>query len=202
MIMSDDVLEVDCEDRARLLPDPDTVNNLNKAVTDPVRLVDDVTEHDLGDVDVGDDFDIGVQSSPSSAVPELEVSREEDYYQLREEGKLEILLEEIMPRECRENSDGLWLTAVLMGRIAKNQIFGEGNKRTSYLAGALFLRNIQAANGFRNPLIPDLNKNLTRLLSDIAIQNPSGKNSGRKRDLERDTEDLHAYLRNGFQNYI
>ncbi|MFB6242387.1 MAG: hypothetical protein ABEJ36_06330 [Candidatus Nanosalina sp.] len=196
------LLGVDCSEMEDLLPSPETVKSLNKAVTDPVRLIDDRTREDLSNVDVGNDFDVEIGGIPDEAVPELEVSREEDYYQLREEGQLEILLGEIMPHECRENSEGVWLTAVLMSRIAKNQIFGEGNKRTSYLAGALFLRNIQEANRFRNPLIPDLNKYLTRMLSDVAIQNPSETGGKEDRDLERDTEDLYMYLRNGLERYL
>lgn len=199
------LLEVDCENLENLLPDFATVNALNQAVTDPVELIDENIEgRSLEKVDVGDEFDVGIEGVPSKALLELEVSREEDYFRLREEGQLQILIDEIMPRECRQNNGGVWLTAVFVSNVAQNQIFGEGNKRTSYLSGVLFLRNLQAANGFEEALIPDLNNELTQLLSDVAIQNPGTDNRKQEngRDTGRGTGDLYNYLRKGLESYV
>jgi prophage maintenance system killer protein len=123
---------------------------------------------------------------------------------VREEGLLETLIYQVMPYECEENNDGLWLTAVLISRIAKNQIFSEGNKRTSYLVGVLFLRHLQDVNGFEGALIPELSKELTRLLSDIAVQNKDADQGGLhdERNLERDVEDLYNYLKEGMEEFI
>lgn len=194
--MAPELLPVDCNELEEYLPSKETVKALNQAVTDPVKLLDGVSREDLDEV--GEEFEVGFERIPDGATPELEISSEEDYYQLREEGQLEILLQEIMPRECRADSDGVRLTAVLMSRIAKNQIFGEGNKRTSYLAGVLFLRNIEEANGYRQILIPDLNPDLTELLSDVAIEN-TGQDNGKSSST---TEDLDSYLRKGLKKYL
>lgn len=193
------LLPVECESIEDIMPSSGTVKALNQIVTDPKGLVEEDMEQDFDGR-----IEIGIEGIPSEALPELEISREEDYFEVREEGQLEILLEEIMPRECEKLNDGVWLTAVLMGRLAKNQVFGEGNKRTSYLTGVLFLKNLQSVHGFEAVLIPDLDKYFTRLLSDVAIQNnPRGtEDLHKERNLDRDIEHLYNYLYRGLKKHV
>ena len=97
----------------------------------------------------------------------FEVSRDEDYHHIRERGQLETLVDTMLPYECREQSEMVSLTAFLMSEIARSQIFAEGNKRTSYVAGTLLL--IKAQMLARNEAIyPRLDKEMTDILSEVA----------------------------------
>lgn len=178
------LLAVDCERLGDVLLSQDDIKGLNLVITEPASLVSE--EADSEGVDIG-----MANASKDDLFDNMDVAREEDYHLLRPdgEGRMDILVNEIMYRECQENQDGLWLTSVLMSRLARNQIFGEGNKRTAYLTGVIFLRNVQASKGFDGALIPDLTNELTDLLSDIAIK-------------EKQPEDLHRYLLDGMEEFI
>lgn len=214
--MSDSkLLKVECDDITDLLPTPDEVATLNCMVTDPKALIDEeeVKERiiEAKELDVNKEeieiekTGLGLQGIPDESLPEMEIAREEDYHRVRESSQLEILLEYIIPRECKENNDGVHLTAFFMTKLAQSQIFGEGNKRTAYLVGTLFLRHLQNYHSFEEAIIPDLNKELTKLLSDIAISEEvdlENKEIGEDRDVTRGLEDLERYLREGMSQFL
>jgi prophage maintenance system killer protein len=154
-------LKVEC-DRVSELYSTDQVVTANYLVTDPEGLFA------AADVD----------SSPTREVVEgleerfdrFEVSREEDYFRVRNRGALESLAENRMRYECRENSDLIHLAAFVMKVLAENQVFGDGNKRTAYLAGAVFLVKYQVeVLGKKNAVIPELDEELVEILQALAV---------------------------------
>lgn len=118
--------------------------------------------------------------------PEFEVDREEDYHEVGSPGIIETLVEQILPRECREESNVLWLTTVIMSEIAQNQAFYEGNKRTAYMIGTLFLIKCQLLEN-DEAIYPMLDKELTDKLSGLAIDN-----TGEDGSISR--EEFYNYL--------
>lgn len=115
----------------------------------------------------------GLMDLHESQSPELEFSKEHDWFYVRNEGTLGSLLDFILPHECKENNDMLHLTAVIMSTIAESQIFADGNKRTAYLAAADFLSSIQLSKGMEKTVIPALDKELTQILQEIAEKKSS-----------------------------
>lgn len=102
----------------------------------------------------------------------FEVDREEDYHHVREKGQLETLVETMLPYESREDNELVGLTAFIMTELARSQVFSEGNKRTSYVTGALFLIKCQLL--ARNEAIyPKLDTELTNVLSEVAREQMS-----------------------------
>jgi prophage maintenance system killer protein len=117
----------------------------------------------------------------------FEADRDEDYHHVRERGQLETLINTMLPYECREDSELINLTAFLMTEIARAQAFAEGNKRTSYVTGVLFLIKCQLM--ARNEAIyPKLDMELTNVLSKVAREQ-----MGRER--------FEKYLRNRLKKY-
>ena len=105
---------------------------------------------------------------------EFEVNRDEDYHYLRNPGILETLVETKLPYECRENNELLWLTSKIITHIAQNQAFSEGNKRTSYITGVLFMIKVQLEEGdqARYPL---LDRDFTEKLQKLAVNKMTSK---------------------------
>jgi len=111
---------------------------------------------------------------------ELEVGREEDYHSVNNAGIVETLVHTILPHQCQRNNDALWLASVIMQHLASSQAFFEGNKRTAYLTGTLFLIKAQLHEGSK-AFYPLLDTELTNVLSQVAT-----------RDMR--TEKLYEYL--------
>lgn len=153
-------LEVDCSEPGEIL-DVEHIRAINHAITAPDEP--------------GAELRLGGLSS------EFEVNREEDYHYLRNPGILETLVETKLPYECREDSDLLWLTAKIMTHIAQNQAFSEGNKRTAYITGVLFLIKNQLKHG-DTANYPLLNRRFTSKLQQLAVE-------------EIGCEDLYSYMR-------
>lgn len=156
------VLDVDC-DRIEELIDIDQIITANYLVTDPEGLFQCSEE---------------VDSQPTREMIEalqerfrsFEVSREEDYFRIRNQGVLESLVQTRIRYECKENSDLIHLTAFIMKALAENQVFGDGNKRTAYLAGTIFLVKYQVeVMGKDNAVIPELDEELVGILQGLAI---------------------------------
>lgn len=142
---------LECDRVSDLLPAQEIVD-INNMVTEP-------DEYSGEDVESGLEADIGGS--------DFEVAREEDYHHVRERGQLETVVETMLPYECREDSELVNLTAFLMTEIARSQVFAEGNKRTSYVAGTLFLIKSQML--ARNEAIyPKLDTEMTKVLSEVA----------------------------------
>lgn len=199
-IKIEELLKVDCNNLGEVLPTADDIVLLNHMITEPESLIEDSAELDMEDVKLVELWDM-----KKSDIPEIEIARDEDYHKVRNRGELEVLVEQVMPRECRQNSNGLWLSSVLIGRLAKNQVFGDGNKRTAYLAGVLFLREIQKRNGFNRFVVPKLDDRLAKLLSDVAIHEGTvvdGEKLGEDLDLDRDVEDLYKHFEKGFVDFM
>lgn len=184
-----DYFEVDCGELESYL-NVGKVILLNRAVTDP-GLLEDVYEGVLGDS--VRDFVEEISSSERSS---LEVSREEDYFVVINGGVLESLLETRLKYECGKNNDVIFLMSKIMEVIAANQIFGEGNKRTAYLSGCLFLIDHQRAKlGLERLVIPVLDDELLELLSEVAVGKSSAEDlyssfTGLREDLEKNLKEL------------
>lgn len=161
-------VDVDCESVGDLMR-PEEIVDINQIITEPLEM--DETRllgrgEKLGEAEIGG--------------PEFEVARSEDYHQVANPGILETLVETKLPYECRENSDLVWLATVMMYHIAENQAFYEGNKRTAYFVGALFLIKGQLLDG-DEAVYPFLDRELTDKLSLAAT-----------RDISRD--EFYRYL--------
>lgn len=163
-----DRLEIDCE-RIEDLITVDEIVAINRLITDTESFEDpDIWKEgeEMGRAEIGG--------------PEFDLDRDEDYHHVREPGILETLVENVLPYECEENSSALWLTSVLMSELAKSQAFGEGNKRTAYVTGTLFLVKCQLLEA-EEAIYPYLDRELTDMLSDLAVE-------------EKSREELHDYL--------
>lgn len=163
------VLDVDCGKVEEMIG-LDLVRGLNATVTHAPDLESDAELEHVNGVPVG-------------SMDAFEVARDEDYHQLRPsgEGLIQNLFEFTLPHRCGENSDAVYLSAVVMKEIAESQAFGEGNKRTAYLSGVMFLIKAQALEGFSQAVYPDLTGEFRELLQQVAVR-------------EKDEDDLYRYM--------
>lgn len=155
--------EIDCG-RMEELVDIDQISTANYLVTDPEGLFQ-----------AAEDVDSGPTRDMVKALQQrfegFEVSRDEDYFRIRNRGVLESLVETRMKYECREDNDLIHLTGFIMKTLAENQVFGDGNKRTAYLAGTIFLVKYQVqVLGLDNAVIPELDEELVQILQDLAVK--------------------------------
>lgn len=169
-----DNLEIDCNRLSDILS-VDEIKAINELITDP-NSFENPSEWENGET----------ITHAELGGPEFEVDRDEDYHMLRSPGIIETLVETQLPMECRQNSNVLWLTSVIMAEIAQNQAFSEGNKRTAYMAGTLFLIKCQMIETDQ-AIYPMLDKDFTDKLSDLAIDNTGEKNT-------IDKEEFFEYL--------
>lgn len=177
-----DVFHVDCKKVDSLIEER-AVLILNKAVTEPDSVEDEYK-------DLGQSVKKLVEAISSDKGNELEISRREDYFATINENILGDLINTQLRYECQENNDILFLTSKIMEIIASGQIFGEGNKRTAYLTGCLFLISYQISIlGLERSVIPVLDDELVELLSDIAV------GSSNAADLEKFFSSLRADIR-------
>lgn len=156
------LLDVDCG-RMDELVDIGQIVTANHLVTDPEGLFERAE---------------GVDSGPTREVIEglqerferFEVSREEDYFRIRNRGVLEGLVETRLRYECRKDSDVVHLAAFIMKSLAESQVFGDGNKRTAYLAGTMFLVSYQVkVLGREEAVVPELDEQMVTILQDLAV---------------------------------
>ena len=164
--MTDDpVLPIDCR-RTSDLPGVEDIILLNAIVTETSKAFEEDLLEDTRTDASSADF---VKQLNSLDMPEMDFEREEDYHHVRNRGILETLVETILPLECKENNDVLWLASVIMTEIASHQAFGEGNKRTAYLTSTVLLINSQRKAGMKQTFYPLLNTDMTELLSAISM---------------------------------
>lgn len=163
------VLSVDCGEVESMIG-LELVKGLNALVTQAPNLEESAELEHVNGVPVGD-------------MDAFEVARDEDYHQLRPSGKglIENLFEFTLPHRCSENNDAVYLSAVVMKEIAESQAFGEGNKRTAYLSGVMFLIKAQALEGFSQAVYPDLTVEFREILQEVAVR-------------EKDEENLYKYM--------
>lgn len=164
--MTDDsVLPINCKRKSNL-PGVEDIVLLNAVVTETTKAFEeDLLEDAYNDVSSGD----FVKKLNNLDMPEMDFEREEDYHHVRNRGILETLVETILPLECKENNDVLWLASVIMTEIASHQAFGEGNKRTAYLTSTVLLINSQRKAGMKQTFYPLLNTDMTEMLSSISM---------------------------------
>jgi hypothetical protein len=159
------VLPINCKRKSNL-PGVEDIVLLNAVVTETTKAFEeDLLEDAYNDVSSGD----FVKQLNSLDMPEMDFEREEDYHHVRNRGILETLVETILPLECKENNDVLWLASVIMTEIASHQAFGEGNKRTAYLTSTVLLINSQRKAGMKQTFYPLLNTDMTEMLSSISM---------------------------------
>lgn len=146
-------LEVDCA-RVESFINADLVLEINKFITEPESFEAE-----------------GYLRAVTESNELVDRGREEDHHEKLSFGIVESLIEIILPKICdNESRDVLWLTSKLMAELASSQAFFEGNKRTAYLAGAMFLVNVQKDQGFDRTVIPILNDEFVEILQDVAIE--------------------------------
>ncbi|QKQ98398.1 hypothetical protein GKQ38_02625 [Candidatus Nanohaloarchaea archaeon] len=162
-------LEIDCESIDDMIS-IELITGLNALVTQSPEIEEEAELEHVNGVPVGD-------------MEAFEVARDEDYHQLRPsgEGFIENIIEFTLPHSCSENNDAVYLSAVLMKELAESQAFGEGNKRTAYLSGVMFLIKAQAQQGFSKAVYPDLTRDFQEILQEVAVR-------------EKDEEDLYRYI--------
>lgn len=174
-------LEIDCEKISDILS-VEEIKAINELITDPDNFENPEVWEEEGETIA--EADIGG--------PNLELDREEDYHLLRSPGIIETLVETQLPMECRQDSNIIWLTSVIISEIAQNQAFSEGNKRTAYMTGTLFLIKAQLLQKDQ-ARYPMLDKELTDKLSDLAIDNTDENDT-------LDSEEFYNYLTERLKN--
>lgn len=181
------VLPINCENKANL-PGVEDIILLNAVVTETTKAFEeDLLEDTYSDVSSGE----FVEQLNSLEMPEMDFERDEDYHHVRNRGILETLVETIIPLECKENNDVLWLASVIMTEIASHQAFGEGNKRTAYLTSTVLLINSQRKAGMKQTFYPLLSTSMTEMLSSISMDEMT------KEELYREMKDkLEDKIRN------
>jgi prophage maintenance system killer protein len=176
------VFRIECKEADNLI-EKQAVLILNKAVTEPESVEGEYKE-------LGQSLVKLIEAISSDKGNELEISREEDYFATINENILGDLINTQLRYECQENNDIIFLTSKIMEIIASGQIFGEGNKRTAYLAGCLFIINYQVSVlGLERFVIPVLDDEMVELLSDVAV------GSSNASDLEKFFSSLRTDLR-------
>lgn len=157
-------ISVDCSNIEELLS-VDEIVYINCLITEPKKL----DKFDYSS-EILDSVSKGFENSP-----EFEVAREEDYHSINTSGILGTLLEQILYHECQNSNNALWLSSKIIGELASNQAFYEGNKRTSYAVGVLFFVKCQIRNDSSNSpyLYPLLDTELTNVLSKVATRDLS-----------------------------
>lgn len=159
------VLPIDCNNPDNL-PGVEDIILLNSIVTETTKAYEEDLLEDTGSNASSTDF---MKQLDSLDMPEMDFEREEDYHHVRNRGILETLVETILPLECKENNDVLWLASVILTEIASHQAFGEGNKRTAYLTSTVLLINSQRKAGMKQTFYPLLNTSMTKVLSSISM---------------------------------
>lgn len=152
-------LQVDCEE---VIFEESIPMVINKIVTEPQDFFD-------------NDFDEGVEEihryfmDAFKQGEEFSVSHENDYHKVRLPGFLESIEQYVVPRECQENSDIIHLASFVMGKIASNHPFGEGNKRTAFATGCVMIILFQFRRGVEEPLYPVLGETMLEILEDVSM---------------------------------
>ncbi len=155
-------IRVDCDIIEELIGERQVIT-ANYLVTDPESLFELTDE---------------VDSSPTRKMigslqqrfEDFEISRDEDYFEVRNRGALEGLVQTRLKYECQKNNGLIHLAAFIMKTLADNQVFGDGNKRTAYLTGTMFLVKYQIQVMERpEAVIPELDDELVTLLQEIAV---------------------------------
>jgi death-on-curing family protein len=102
-------------------------------------------------------------------IPNLDISKDDDYYKVINEGPLEGLRTNIKYKYSK-SPELMEFVSFIIEYFAQNQIFGNGNKRTSFLIGYIILLTYQLMNDFEEILVPELNDELVELISNVAIR--------------------------------
>jgi len=163
----DDLIMADCSQAKDYITVAE-ITAINVMVTEP-ELFDEIVEYEEG----YKESLLGIIDSASDASNEYSDSHSEDYFEIHQIGVLQNLFEAEFRYLCRQNTDILYLSAVLMHRIASGHPYREGNKRTAYLASTIFLMRHQHKMGLQTVAIPELDNALLESLEDIAINSES-----------------------------
>lgn len=158
--------------------EPELIHSINSTITEgEPRYLDiekdsNVDSAGLGLIDFTDDKEEnGVQ-----------ISREEDHHVLLNGGVIEGLQLNIN-YEFGEKADILDITSYVMETIAKNQAYGDGNKRTAYVVGTLLIIVYQIIEKQSREIVtPSLTEDFVQLISEVAVD-------------EKSKEDIREYLK-------
>lgn len=136
-----------------------------------------VTEPELVEKKLQKDTMVGSRINTLISQHNIDVAREEDGHGVVNEGQGRALVTQSLYYECKQNRDPVHLMCFIMNGVAENQIFIDGNKRTSFLAGVMFLTYFRMKTGrIGNSSKIDLTDDLIKILQKI------GENEGNNID--------------------
>jgi len=119
-------------------------------------------------------------------LPDIDFAHEDDYYRVLEEGSLEGLIDHL-GYVYGEEAELIDLVSYVIEYIASRQIFGNGNKRTSFITGYLILFMYQVINGYDEISVPRLTDDFVELISNVA--------NDQKDESKEDIEDYLSGLK-------
>jgi|APHM01.1.fsa_nt_gi death-on-curing family protein len=159
----DKILAVNCSNVQDIIT-VEEIAAINMKITDSERYNNYIVEESQFDKSLSTFLD-----STREVSEEYSDQHENDRYATSQIETLQNLLVTEFYYKCRENNDLIYLSAVLMHRIADGHPFEDGNKRTGYVAGCIFIMNyIQVTQNPPTVPYPELDKDLLNSLEDIA----------------------------------
>lgn len=162
----EELLQVECGEVSNYISMSDIIA-LNVKITAPEKIEELIEFEENGE----EIMETMIESPQKSKF--YSDGHENDDFGIQQIENLENLLETEFYYICQENNDLIYLSAVLMHRIAIGHPFEEGNKRTAYLAACIFLMTYQVYHlDSQTVAFPDLDKDLLNTLEDIAKKSP------------------------------
>lgn len=158
--------------------EPSLVHNINHIVTEGKTK----DGEDVG-ILIGGNEEALVNFSDEEGGDGVEISREEDHHTIMNEGVTEGIRTRLR-YEFGEEADIIDISSFVMEVIAKNQAYGDGNKRTSYVTGVLIIAMYQIVEQDSLEIYtPGLTEDFVDLISNVAIDHK-----------EEDRHDIAEYL--------
>lgn len=160
----ENILRVECH-KAKKLLSLGKIIAINAKITEPERF-EEIIEHEGG---LDENLDLLIKTAEEKS-GEYTDGHSDDSFGFQQFGNIENLVETEFRYICEEKNDLIYLSAVLMHRIASGHPFEEGNKRTSYLAASYFLIDyISFETNLKAAAFPELDADLLDALEDIAM---------------------------------
>lgn len=111
---------------------------------------------------------MGLSEGDKSIIPDIDISKEDDYFQVIHEGQLSILRQNLR-YEFGDEADLIELVSYIIEHFAQSQIFGNGNKRTAFLTGYFILLFYQIMEDYEEIVLFSLTDEFVELISNVAI---------------------------------
>jgi death-on-curing family protein len=184
----DEILAVDCSEVHDIIR-IETIAAINMKITDPKKY----REH-FRKESHNQSLNNFLEST-RKASEEYSDQNENDSFATSQIETLQNLLETEFYYKCQEKNDLIHLSAVLMHRIADGHPFEDGNKRTGYVAGCIFIMDyLQMTENLSTAPYPELDKDLLNSLEDIAKEDeemtPKQLASVFRRSVRKELKDI------------